>query len=98
MEFRIGVAAGLTAGLLAGCSSDRSVTGPDREPAPTAVSAATPIAETRTAEGYAWADRPSAASYHPSANYAFNRSGGAITVTKPAGTTGRYAVRFPGLS
>jgi hypothetical protein len=98
MEFRIGVAAVFTAGLLAGCASDRSVTGPDREQAPTAVSALTATAVTHTAEGYAWADRPTAASYHPSASYAFNRSGGAITVTKPAGTTGRYAVRFAGLS
>jgi hypothetical protein len=98
MDFRIGAAVVLMAGLLAGCASDGSVTGPDREQAPTAVSALTATAATRTAEGYAWADRPTAASYHPSASYAFNRSGGAITVTKPAGTTGRYAVRFAGLS
>jgi len=31
-------------------------------------------------------------------HFAFNRSGGAITVTKPAGTTGRYVVTFSGLS
>jgi hypothetical protein len=98
MELRIGVTAVLTAGLLAGCASDRWVTGPDRDQAPTGMPALTAIAVTHTAEGYAWADRPSAASYHPSANYAFNRSGGAITVTKPAGTIGRYAVRFAGLS
>lgn len=50
------------------------------------------------ADGYAWADQPTSASYAPNPTYAFNRTGGAIEITKPAGTTGRYLVRFTGLS
>jgi hypothetical protein len=50
------------------------------------------------ADGYVWANNPTAPSYTPSTFYSFNRTGGAIQITKPAGTTGRYLVRFNGLS
>jgi hypothetical protein len=50
------------------------------------------------ADGYVWGNDPTTASYAPSPVYSFNRLGNPITVTKPAGTTGRYLVRFGGLS
>jgi hypothetical protein len=50
------------------------------------------------ADGYVWGNDPTTASYTPSSLYAFNRLGNPITITKPAGTTGRYLVRFGGLS
>jgi M6 family metalloprotease-like protein len=45
--------------------------------------------------GFAWADQPTTASYNPDANYAYNSSGGAITVTRTG--TGTYVVKFVGL-
>jgi hypothetical protein len=45
-----------------------------------------------------WAFSPTSASYTPSSSYSFNGSGRPITVTKVAGTTGRYVARFSGLS
>jgi hypothetical protein len=99
----------LAAGLLAGCQSDQLMTDAEKTP-----DQAVPSAELRTRselegvrasavtpytfDGYAWANSPTSASYNPSASYSFNRSGGAITITKPAATTGRYKVRFAGLS
>jgi hypothetical protein len=53
---------------------------------------------TRWGDGYLLANDPLAPSYRPAANASFNRSGGAITLTKPAGTTGRYIATFRGLS
>ena len=50
------------------------------------------------ADGYLVADQPTAASYGPLGSTAFNRSGGSMTITKPAGTTGRYIVTFARLS
>jgi hypothetical protein len=50
------------------------------------------------ADGYVWGHGPTTASYAPVSTYAFNRLGNPITITKPAGTTGRYLVRFGGLS
>jgi hypothetical protein len=50
------------------------------------------------ADGYAWANNPTSASYAPLPSWAFNRLGNPITITKPAGTTGRYLVKFGGLS
>ncbi len=44
---------------------------------------------------YAWANNPTSANYTPSATYAYNSSGGAITIMRSG--TGRYAVRFAGL-
>lgn len=45
--------------------------------------------------GYAWADQPATASYAPSAAYAYNSGGGAITASRIG--TGSYAMRFAGL-
>lgn len=45
--------------------------------------------------GYAWANEAALASYTPSAGYARNSGGGAITITRSG--TGSYAVRFAGL-
>jgi hypothetical protein len=56
---------------------------------------------THWADGYLRADDPIQASYPVSPFTAFNRAarfGGAITITKPAGTTGRYVATFPSLS
>jgi hypothetical protein len=50
------------------------------------------------ADGYVWASHPTAASYTPITFYSFNRTGGAIEIAKPAGTIGRYVVKFTGLS
>ena len=49
------------------------------------------------ADGYLWAATVGG-TVTPVSNASFNRSGGAITVTKVAGTTGRYLARFRGLS
>jgi hypothetical protein len=104
-----GLTAVVTAGLLAGCETDNLTNEREARPpeaAPSAelrtraeleglrASAAVP----HTLDGYVWADQPTSASYTPSTFYSFNRSGGAITITKPAGTTGQYSVRFAGLS
>jgi hypothetical protein len=56
------------------------------------------VDQTHWADGYVWANNPFAASYSPDPFYSFNRTGGAVRITKPAGTTGRYLVRFTGLS
>jgi hypothetical protein len=50
------------------------------------------------ADGYLRADPAEGSSYQPSSGTAYNRSGGAMSVTKVAGTRGRYVVRFSGLS
>ena len=50
------------------------------------------------ADGYVLANNPTAASYTPDPLFSFNRTGGAVQITKPAGTTGRYLVKFTGLS
>jgi hypothetical protein len=49
------------------------------------------------ADGYIWVATVDG-KVVPVSNASFNRSGGAMTVTKVAGTTGRYVVRFKGLS
>ncbi|HET6468327.1 MAG TPA: hypothetical protein VFG43_08120 [Geminicoccaceae bacterium] len=46
-------------------------------------------------KGFVWANNPTAASYTPSATYAHNDSGGAVTITRSA--SGTYLVRFAGL-
>jgi hypothetical protein len=48
------------------------------------------------ADGYVWAHSPTLASYNGGGTYAFNRSGGAITITRQG--EGTYTVRFAGLS
>ena len=45
--------------------------------------------------GFAWAHDPTAASYTPSATYAFNSAGGPITATRSG--MGQYAITFAGL-
>ena len=60
-----------------------------------------PIAQAgavRWAPGYLHAGNPTGASYAPLPYLSHNESGGAMNVTKPAGTTGRYIVTFKGLS
>ena len=46
--------------------------------------------------GYAWANNPTSASYTPNAAYAYNGSGGSVSITRSG--TGVYAVTFAGLS
>lgn len=41
--------------------------------------------------------RPAVHRQHPAANSSFNRAGGTITITRPAGTTGRFIATFGGL-
>src|SRR5262245_30617439 len=50
------------------------------------------------ADGYAWSSNTTTPLYSPSPEHSYNRTGGAITIAKPAGTTGRYIVTFSGLS
>lgn len=50
------------------------------------------------ADGFTFANNPTAASYSPVAAYSYNRSGGAINIRKPDATTGRYIATFTGLS
>ena len=50
------------------------------------------------ADGYILLGDKTAASTTANPTYSFNRSGGAITTTRVAGTTGRYIVTFRGLS
>jgi hypothetical protein len=59
---------------------------------------APPPDTTRWADGYLVATSQTAASYAPDPNHAYNRSGGAITITKVPGYTGRYVAMFRGLS
>ncbi len=56
------------------------------------------LAQTRWADGYLRVTDPLSTGYSPAANFSFNRAGGAITITRPAGTTGRYLATFGGLS
>ena len=46
--------------------------------------------------GYAWANDPSSSSYTPSETYAYNSTGGEITITR--NRVGNYTVRFAGLT
>jgi hypothetical protein len=51
------------------------------------------------ADGYAAVANPVAPGPYPShVQFSYNRSGRPVTITKPAGTTGRYVVTFAGLS
>ena len=49
------------------------------------------------ADAYLRAEYPTTASYSPTSGISFNRAGGIINITKPAGT-GRYIATFRGLS
>ena len=57
-----------------------------------------PTPSPRWAAGYLLATAPTTASYAPTAQYAYNQSGGTMNITKIAGYTGRYTVTFRGLS
>ena len=53
----------------------------------------------RWADGYATAANSAhTGTYTPAAGWSYNRSGGPITITKPANSTGRYIAKFSGLS
>ena len=57
--------------------------------------------QTQWADGYVQVEQSNIDVYVPGPSYSFNRaarSGGALTVTKVAGTTGRYVATFPHLS
>ena len=87
--------------VAAGCEDNDSPFEPvpAEQPAPDVESASGPLEDLAYwADGYLQATSPTAASYHPLAERSFNRSGGATTITKVAGTTGRYVARFTGLS
>jgi hypothetical protein len=97
----------LTVAVLAlGAAACEEVTEPSPRPeAPSVVGVrrdlsalGTPLDRAHWADGYAWANNPTGALYNPSSFYAFNRLGNAITIRKPAGSTGRYIVKFTGLS
>ena len=94
----------LSAALLATACGDRSdFVGPEDPPA---VGGETPDPEPSGpredfgywADGYLYADQPTRASYSPLSGTSLNRSGGAMSITKVAGTSGRYVARFKGLS
>ena len=49
-------------------------------------------------DGYVWANDSTSSSYTPQPFWSFNRIGGSIQITKPAGTTGQYNVKLATLS
>ena len=91
--------------LAAACSDETGLpqepsaedTPADALPTPTGDGAAL-TASPRWSEGYLHAASPTSSSYTPVAYLSYNRSGGAMNVRKPSGTTGRYVVTFKGLS
>ncbi|MFS4439551.1 M20/M25/M40 family metallo-hydrolase [Paracoccaceae bacterium GXU_MW_L88] len=60
-----------------------------------AKSAGTALPEVGRRMGFAWADQPSSALYTPSATYAYNGAGGAITASRSG--PGVYTMHFAGL-
>lgn len=103
----------LLSGLLAGCDTVQPAEDPEAETTIAEDESAVlegydtrydPFGASKTADrahwadGYVWAYDPTNPSYTASGFYSFNRTGGAIQITKPAGTTGQYKVRFNGLS
>jgi hypothetical protein len=95
------LAATLMLTILGGCSED-DPTGPAQVLPPAESGAELESVDARAsavanwADGYAWANSPSLASYTPISTWAYNRSGGAITITRQG--PGTYKVRFAGLS
>lgn len=55
-----------------------------------------PLAAAAQPKAFVWANEPSSASYTPSAQLAYNSSGGAVTITRAS--TGAYNVTFAGLA
>jgi hypothetical protein len=99
------LAATLMLAFLAGCAQDDTVVGPDQEPPPAGAGELESVqrgladhvtAVGQYADGYVWGSLPTSASYTPSATWSFNRSGGAINITRQG--VGLYTVRFVGLS
>jgi hypothetical protein len=86
--------------LAAGCDDSPLPQEPDvPEPVATAAGDGPSLVGPRWASGYALASSPLLASYDLSGTgYSYNQSGGAIVITKPTGTTGRYIATFAGLS
>src|SRR5688572_3886014 len=86
--------------LAAGCDDSPLLQEPEiPEPIATAAGDAPSLANPRWASGYALASSPLTPSYDLSGtSFSYNQSGGAIVITKPAGTTGRWIARFAGLS
>ena len=82
--------------LMAACEESSSPLEPSA--APPRRDSPQAMAETRWADGYLRVTDPLFTGYSPAANLSFNRAGGAITITRPAGTTGRYLANFGGLS
>jgi hypothetical protein len=98
-------AATLMLAFLAGCAQDDTLSGPDQALPPEDAAEmenvqsdldVRPSAVSHYADGYVWAHSPTSASYNAGGTYAFNRSGGAITITRQG--EGTYTVRFAGLS
>ncbi len=89
--------------LAAACGDESDFTAPDSPP-PAEVDSPDPESAGPVedlgywADGYLYADQPTRSSYTPLPASSFNRSGGAMSITKVAGTTGRYIARFKGLS
>ncbi|MGQ0704110.1 MAG: Ig-like domain-containing protein [Gemmatimonadales bacterium] len=81
-------AAGLVTALSAGPASITAAAGGQE-------ATVTIVVRDDTRFGYAWANDAASATYPPNAAYAFNSSGGGITITRSA--AGTYAVRFAGL-
>jgi hypothetical protein len=100
------LATALMLAVVAGCSRDDPATGPDPElpldriAEPENLDADRDVradAVSHYADGYVWAFLPTTASYDAgSSGLAFNRSGGAITISRQG--EGIYTVRFAGLS
>ena len=88
--------------LAAGCEGSDSLQEPSSavdQPVPSSAEAPSGLlAGARWADGYLRADNPTTSSYTPLPSLSYNASGGAMTVTKVAGTTGRYIARFRRLS
>jgi hypothetical protein len=86
--------------LAAGCDDSPLLQEPEvPEPIATSAGDVPSLANPRWASGYALASSPLTPSYDLSGtSFSYNQSGGAIVITKPAGTTGRWIARFAGLS
>ena len=82
--------------LAAACDGTSSPAEPDAEDG---VPAAGPLEDLAYwADGYLLALDPTSTSYTVGPYHSYNRTGGTVTITRPAGTTGRYVATFKGLS
>ena len=83
--------------LAAACDDSSNPIAPE-EPPVTAAEAPLAGDPAFWADGYLWAGLAKSDSFAPLPELSFNRSGGAMMINKVAGSTGRYIVRFRGLS